>query len=223
MQKPTAVVVFGILNIVFGAMVLCMFPCALGMQFIPAFAKAGQPDMMSTPFLRGCSMASLLVQVFMAIWQVSAGVGLVRSRSWGRTLAISYGYAIIFVALVSAVVGLVFVSPAIQQEAQKFPDPVFRDMMVYIVPFFIALSSCSSLIYPVLLLIFMSRQNVKDYFVAVAAADAAGQPLHPPEAQMPAQAPQQPPPPPPQPDPSVPPPAPPGTPPAPTPPPASQQ
>jgi len=213
-QKPTTVVVFGILNIVFGAMVLCSFPCALGLQMMPVPANAPQAGnvMMSTPFLRGYSMASLLIGVLLAAWELAAGVGLVRSRPWGRWLSVSYGYASILIALASTVVGILFISPAIREATQSIPDPMMRDIMAFM-PVFMVLGTCFSLIYPVLLLIFMSRQNVKDYFAAVAAADAAGLPLHPPEAQMPAQAPQQPPPPPPQPDPSVPPPAPPGTPP----------
>jgi hypothetical protein len=183
-ERPASVLVFGILSIVFGAIMICC--CTPYSVFGHMASSLGlqQPNLLSTPLLRTISIAGLVCGFFLAIWELMSGIGLVRSRPWGRALSIGYGYVAILFVAARTVVAILFVSPEMQKAAQSFPDPVIRDVMAFM-PAFILLGTCFALIYPVLLLIFMHRRNVKEYFAAVAAADASGQPLHPPEAQMP--------------------------------------
>ena len=166
-------------------MVLCTFPCTLVTQLMPVPANTPQAGnvMMSTPFLRGYTMASMLIGVAMAVWELAAGIGLVKSRPWGRSLSLGYGYISILMAVATTAIGILYIAPAMQQAAQGIPDPVVKKMMGYM-PVLFFLGACTSLIYPVLLIIFMNRPNVRAYFDYIRGGGQPNAPLHPTEDHM---------------------------------------
>ncbi len=89
-----------------------------------------------------------------------AGIGLLMFRSWGRTLSIVY----VIYAFISMIVGIVInfcflLPPLLEKQAALPPGPEKAGAMGGIVG--ILAGSCIGFIYPIILLIFMYRPNVK--------------------------------------------------------------
>ncbi len=163
MQAPTSVIVFGILNIIFGIMgLLGTAFTAVTLFALPANNPflANQGAFMST-WLRVSIVLGCLASIVLLI----SGIGLLRLRPWGHKLAI--GYAIYGVA--STILGIIVqvwfvILPQLQQPVRG-PDamPLIAGAIGG------AIGGCIGLAHPVLLWYFMTRRNVVAAFAGIAA------------------------------------------------------
>jgi hypothetical protein len=143
--------VFGILNIVFGS--ICGLCTGAGMVMffgVMALIKSLGGDMgwvgPATLVLGGLGF------IFNIILVVS-GIGLLKRRNWGRTLSNVYAVVAILQAIGSLVLNLVFLPEAMADMpgAENNPAQAIGNICGGII----------ALIYPILLLIFLNKQEVK--------------------------------------------------------------
>jgi hypothetical protein len=160
MQRPTSVTVFGVLNLVFGGFGLlrAFVSLAVMLSTTAQFAETGtvywgRPG--GFPGLAG--MLMLLLYLVGGVMEVSSGVGLLRMRRWGRSLAIGYS-GVVFVRLaITAVFTYYFVlRPMTERLGVQHDDEDFRLAAVIGA----AVGAGVSAIYPSLLWYFMTRRNV---------------------------------------------------------------
>jgi hypothetical protein len=169
MQRPTSVTVFGILNIVFAvfgflgviANVFLMFvkPNAFGpnpaVKMIEDNANWAAWMKLSIPL--GMLSCGLLL---------AAGIGLLMLKEWGRKLSLVYGIYAIVMALVNMAVSYVFLIRPLMEQAARQKGPEAAGAIGGAIGG--GIGGCIALVYPVLLLIFMTRSNVKAAFLGSA-------------------------------------------------------
>jgi hypothetical protein len=155
--RPTTATVFGILNIAFGTMGLCgaVFG-AVGMVFMasPMFEEiAAQTEGME--LFRDASyqtflVISMVIGSGLSVLLLASGIGLLKFKPWGRLTANYYGVAQIIYAIGNSAYQIIWiVLPMVNngspQAAINIASQVFG-------LFF-------SLIFPVVLLVFMNRES----------------------------------------------------------------
>ena len=141
--------VFGILHIVFG--VICGGCSGFGV-FANLGALALVSDDLKSYFLVMSIISGLLI--FMYIFLLVGGIGLLMSRTWGRTLSLVYGVVAILLNIVNLLLQTVFVPASLSTSTGSEAEAIGRGigMMIAMVVMFI---------YPIIVLIFMSKANVK--------------------------------------------------------------
>jgi hypothetical protein len=164
MPPPTSVVVFGILNIIFGLLGF------LGTAF-SAFVLFGMAG--DNPFLaaQGAIMAAwvritVVLGFLGATMLLVSGIGLLRMRSWGHNLAIAYAIFAVVVAMLGVAVQIFEVLPQIQQAGRGADSaPLIGQAVAG------TLGGCIGLIYPLLLWYFVTRPNVVAAFAGTSSAE----------------------------------------------------
>ena len=159
MQRPASVTVFGTLNIAFSA--LGLFGVVMTVAMFRFAAGANNPVMRIMRDSPGyAAWIKLTIPLGLAACAVllACGIGLLMLKSWARKL--SLGYAIY--ALVLGVVGMVMnylflLRPLLAEAAQKQGAEAAGAMGGAIGG---TVGGCFGLIYPILLLIFLTRPKV---------------------------------------------------------------
>jgi hypothetical protein len=168
MQRPTAVTVFGILNIIFAALGI-LGALASVMLFMAEGTSSNNPVIQHIHDSPGYAMwlkISIGLGVFGGAVLFAAGLGLLALKPWGRMLSVFYAmYAIVMVLIGGVANYILLIQPLMQQAQQKQGSQAAGAMGGAIGGMF---GSCLGLIYPVLLLIFMMRANVVAAFRATA-------------------------------------------------------
>jgi len=124
MQRPTSVTVFGILNIVFAAFGLFGMIAFIALFYLPVGAnnpviKLIHENPAYAAWLKVCIPLGLLSCAAL----LAAGIGLLRLKSWARTLSIAYAiYALVF-GIVGMVVNFIFVTQPMIEQARQQPGP----------------------------------------------------------------------------------------------------
>jgi len=99
-----------------------------------------------------------------------AGIGLLMLRPWGRLLSIAYAvFAIISVIVNTAVNYYFLLAPMMDKQAALPPGPEKMAAMGGIMG--MVLGTCVGPVYPVVLLVFMYRANVRAAFRTPNSAD----------------------------------------------------
>ena len=160
MQRPTSVTVFGVLNLVFGALgLLNTGISAISLFAINAQAEAVDPFAGAPPMFGTWMKISMILGLVAAILLIVSGVGLLSLRPWGRSLAIGYSaYAIVF-GVVSVVAAFFMVAQPTVEQLQAKGDPEAVGIMVGM-GIGALVGGCIWLIYPALLWYFMTRPHV---------------------------------------------------------------
>ena len=175
MHRPTSVTVFGILNLVFAALGLC--GVAFGvmglavMANLPANADMPpnpQMDALQNPAYMAYSYASIGLGALASIVLAIAGIGLLKLKSWGRSLSLGYAAYAIVMQIVGLVVTYIFLIQPAMALAEQGNDPQAQGQMVGTIVGG-AIGGCFGLVYPILLAFFMFRPNVKAAFGAAPA------------------------------------------------------
>lgn len=162
-SKPTSVTVFGILNIAFALLGLCGLAGSIAMFFIPIDPNLPNPAielMQGNTAYRAFMIVSIPLGFISTIVLVVGGIGLLTWKKYGRTASIIYGWYAIISMIIGTVVSWVLVFMPMLQQAQQANGPEQAGAIGGIIGG--SVGGCFGLIYPVLLLYFMSRQDVKN-------------------------------------------------------------
>jgi hypothetical protein len=159
MQRPTAVSVFGVLNIAFAAMgVMGMFA---GLALLRMNTDSNNPAiraMEDSPGYRMWIQMSVPLGLLSSIALLVSGIGLLMMKNWSRLLAIIYAiYALVLAMIGIAVTVTCLLIPmldrAVHQSSAEAAGAIAGAIGAMI-------GSVFALIYPILLLVFMTRRTV---------------------------------------------------------------
>lgn len=144
-KPPASIKVFGILNIVFGAMgVLCS---PLSLISLPMMSK----QLGYSPFMIHWMVFSVLLGVAGGVVMLASGIGLLKFQSWARKLAVYYSIFGCVMALISPVITFMNLpTGGPNPEAQKF-GAIFGTVIGLAI----------GLTYNILLIVFLSKPAVK--------------------------------------------------------------
>jgi len=189
-RRPTAVVVIAILNLLFGC---------LGLLFAATFVLFTMTEMgevlvqinqtnpgrikgMSAPEIQDALAQKVphyatftnigaTWDALVSVALVLSGWGLLKMRSWGRTLAILYGFAQIVAKIVSTAYAFLFVQPALAELMQRALDEAPLGFQRAVVEWTLGFMSAASIaaavvapMYPVLVLVAMFLPSVRKAF-----------------------------------------------------------
>ncbi len=162
MQRPGAVTAFGILNIVFGGLgVLCTPMSLLFLWFQRARDLPIQRVMDASAGLFAYWVAMAAFSMLSALALIAAGIGLLQLRPWARVLSIVYGIFSIVVGIVGMMVNAVFVfGPMITRARTGGPEAAAS--LVGLTAG--TIGGIIGMVYPILLLVFMTRPRIRDAF-----------------------------------------------------------
>ena len=144
--RPTAVTVFGILNIVFGTLGLMCMPLAFVGMF--AMPHVGNPAALPKVWLLFSSAIGLGCTVLL----IAAGIGLLYLKAWGRRCSLFYGWFAIVWGIIGAGLNIWFTTLKAEGNMEMVLPSVIGGVCGGLI----------GLIYPILLVIFMQRPNVKE-------------------------------------------------------------
>jgi hypothetical protein len=139
------VTVFGILNIVFGSLGLLCMP--LGLIASYSMNTLG-PAVGATAWM----LVSAAVGFVCTILLIAVGIGLLYLKAWARTWCLVYGWF----AIVWGIVGMVVNFAMMTAGAHAYPRSELPAVIGGM------LGGLLGLIYPILLVVFMRRPNVKN-------------------------------------------------------------
>lgn len=162
MERPTSIVVFGVLNLLFA--VLGFFGTIgstlilLGMNVTNPVYQIMQDSAVYRIFMYVSVPLGMLFILVLGI----AGAGLLMSKPWGRTATIVYaGYALVMGLLGGLVNAVFLVGPLIEQASNSAGPEAIGAAGGAVGGVF---GTCIGLVFPVLQLIFMYRKNVVEFF-----------------------------------------------------------
>ena len=149
--KPGSIKVFGILNVIFGSLGLV---CG-GFGFLTLVIMQSSSEMgdaiqsaMSAQYSEGYMtfiMFTAVIGLLLNIFLLTCGIGLLKERNWGRTWSLCYAVLGIIHAAVSAIGAVIF--------AQAGPAAIGAGFGAII-------GTAIGVIYPICILIFLTRPNV---------------------------------------------------------------
>jgi hypothetical protein len=160
MERPKSVTVFGILNIVFAALGLCGTAFSV-ILFLPSAAAANNPVVQiiqSSPAYAAWMKLSVGLGVIVAAALLAAGIGLLNLKPWARTLSIIYAIYAIVMVIIGDVINYIFLIQPMLQKAHSEQGPEAAGAVGGAIGGLAG--GCFGLIYPILLLIFMTRPHV---------------------------------------------------------------
>lgn len=162
-EKPASVMVFGILNLIFGALGICGIGGSLISFAMPTDPNLPNPAlelMRNNPAYMGFTYFTLALGFVFVVVVIAGGVGLLQGRKYGRSLSIAYGWYAVASAIIGTIANYFFLFRPLMAQAQNAGGPAAQGAMIGV--FAGVVGGCIGLIYPVLLLIFMNRQNVRE-------------------------------------------------------------
>ena len=168
-NRPASLMVFGILNLVFGILGLCGTVMSAGiLLFMPQnIQKAGANNpvmelMANNAGYRLFNQITMGLGFVAAAVLIVAGIGLIQAKSYGRTLSIGYAIYAIVGGIVGIVVSYFFlVQPLLERAQAGAGGPERAAAIGGMVGGLIG--GCLGQIYPIVLLIFMCRRSVAAY------------------------------------------------------------
>ena len=160
MQRPTSVTVFGVLNLVFGAIGLfgMMFTVIILILPLPTTNNPVLEIMRNSPGYALWMKLAIPLGFLACGVSIAAGIGLLKLKNWGRTLSIGYAIYSIVACLLGAVLNYIFIMQPLMERASQKSGPEAAGLIGAAIGG--TFGSCFGMIYPVLLLIFMFRPKV---------------------------------------------------------------
>ena len=143
LPRPASVTVFGILNIVFGALgLLCVSFMTVGLALGQGLDALGASDGYKVWVVVTCGVGFLAT-----VWLLALGIGLLNQKGWARAGAVAYGYLMVVFRLLDVVITVVCLATgALSPKSEMLPG-----MIGGLVGSFI------HMVYPILLIVFMTR------------------------------------------------------------------
>ena len=167
MQRPTLVTVFGILNMVFGVLgVLGMVGTLVMFAFMESSDNPAIKAMKENANYAAWLKLNIPLGLLACAVLIVAGIGLLKLKNWARKLSIGYAvYAIVF-GIVGIVVNYLFlIRPMLENAARQRGPEAFGSTVGAISG---SVGGLFGLIYPVFLLVMMTRPNIVAAFRPVA-------------------------------------------------------
>ncbi len=163
MQRPASVTTFGILNIVFAALgVIGIIGTILMFSMTDGSHNPAIKIMRESPAYAGWLKLSIALGLLSSAALLAAGIGLLALKPWARKLSIGYAiYAIAF-GLLNLGMSFMFVFRPLLEEASRKQGPEAAGAIGGAVGG--TFGGCFGLVYPILLLIFMTRPKVTAAF-----------------------------------------------------------
>lgn len=159
MKRPTPILVFGILNIIFAAfgaisvlMALILFN-ALPDSTNPVVQLIHTNAAYRNWMKFSVGLGTVVIPVLLA-----AGIGLLKLKPWARVLSILYGICAIVMVFAGGFINYFFLVQPLMAKAQTAQGPEAAGAMAGAIGG--TFGSCLGLVYPILLLIFMFRPNI---------------------------------------------------------------
>lgn len=161
--RPASLTVFGILNILFGVLGICVtaggvLPFVMEIPSDPAIPNPMLDLIKSNATYRTFLIVSLALGAIVAALLLAGGIGLLLSKAWGRTLSIVYGWYSIVAAIVGMGVNWYVMQPLLAK-MQEGGGPGQVAVTAGIVGGLIG--GCVGMIYPIVLLVFMNRPAIR--------------------------------------------------------------
>lgn len=154
-DRKTGLIVFGILEIIFGAFCALMVPLVI----FSTLASTALNKSAAQPMSPGMMIPGILFYVFLAVWFIWLGIGSIKARRWARALWLVAAW----VWLISGIIGLVFTllflpdifdqMGASGQMPQSVATVVKTVMIVFMTVFYV--------IVPGILVLFYGSRHVK--------------------------------------------------------------
>ncbi len=155
MQRPTAVTVFGVLNILYalfamGSTVLGLASLKLLKNYVPEAAQQAE--------LTTANIVGMVISMIIAVGLLVDGIGLMAMRRWARKLAVWIGGALIC----QGIVGIAMM-PSQMQAASQRQGAMGQEFLAVsmVVGVFVTLVMMT---YPILMMIFLTRRPVVEAF-----------------------------------------------------------
>jgi hypothetical protein len=149
-ERPTAVTIAAILNIVFGSLGILFGLCGVGMQlylltlpetppsqkvspfdvFGQAAQLVGELNRVGGPALKGYLVGQQALSLIFCILLLVSGIGLLGMKSYGRWLCVVYAVYATLATLAMVVVQVTFINPTTARvQARQFADmgPQFKN------------------------------------------------------------------------------------------------
>jgi hypothetical protein len=158
-ERPTSVTVFGILNICKGA--LGVLTALWSLMLFSSSAAASNPVtqvMLENPTYTKWMKTMVPIGIVVCCASVLSGFGLLGLRSWARKVSIAYAIYGIVVVVVTVPINFFVLLPAMLEKSRQFQGPEAAGMISSTIGS--VLGVVLGLIYPILLLIFMTRPKV---------------------------------------------------------------
>lgn len=158
--RPTAVTVFGVLNLVFGALAICgVLSVGVVLAMLSTNAMEDAPGMDSPLYLPMMGFSGVLSVVQM-ILLFSSGALLLQSKALGRKLSIVYDVIAILGAVIGVIFQLAIFLPLLSAGNLNGPEAggVIGGLVGGVIGGIIGLA------YPILNWFFLTRENVTAYF-----------------------------------------------------------
>jgi len=145
--RPASVVTLGVLNIVFASLALLAAPFGI----FGLIAMFGQTPILYILWLAITLLLDLLLKIGLFVF----GVGLLKRAEWARRGCIVYAWCALALVCIDFLVALIFfaLSPPVQHGAMVATIVAGR-----------LLITALAVVYPVVLLVFMRKPKVVDYF-----------------------------------------------------------
>lgn len=170
-SRPTSATVFGALNIAMGVLGICGIGAAAVQMLIPPEMMQPQgadPNpvftiMERSPALRIFQAVSMIIGTVTTVMLIVAGINLLGDKRSGRVLSVYYSVITIFTTILGTVGNIFLLTMPLMEMAESMPEGPEK---IAAVAGGIggSVGGCFGIIYPVLLLIFMKREAVVNYY-----------------------------------------------------------
>jgi hypothetical protein len=159
MKRPASITTFGVLNIVFAVLGIFGLIVSIAALFMPGAGNNPIVRLMrESPAFAAWMKISIPLGLLGCLVLLIAGIGLLRLKPWARKLSIGYSIYAIITGLLGLVMNFLFLIRPMLQEAAQRQGPEAAGAIGG------AIGGGIGLIYPVLLLIFMTRPNMVAVF-----------------------------------------------------------
>ena len=155
MKRPTPVTVFAVLNVMSGSVGVIGMP-VLAVSLVLGCSHVGTEEAASSP-LEGCPylMGTLILVMVTSGVLITSGIGLWHLKPWGRKLSIGYAVCLSACLLFNNVMALMDPKPVLESASRR------GGTLLFVVG---EIGDSLTLLYPILLLVFMFTPAVKAAF-----------------------------------------------------------
>lgn len=160
MKKPASAVVFGILNIVLGALALLSLPITWMMTSLDnAETNPVVAIMEGNDFYFIWTKLSLILGGVASVVLVASGIGLLTIKRWARITAVGYSLYSLFMALVGSALSWFYLYSPLLERIQSAQNSAEKGGLIGGLAGGL-LGGCFGLFYPAVLLYFMTRPRL---------------------------------------------------------------